>query len=170
MATSKAKGPGSVDPHGEFEARYLAALKAGEASQAAEPHARSVSFDPETGRVTLMLTSGVSIGFDVTSVRELADATDAQLAELSLSPSGSTLSLRSLDVDVAIDGLVLSLLGGTGWQAAMRSHINRELARSQSEARRRASQENGKKGGRPRRQSSTLKLSRVEDQPQALGD
>lgn len=147
MGTSKRLD--AVESEAEFEARYRAALKAGAQSQATEPHARAVSFDPETGRVTLTLNNGASIGFDAASVRELADATKAQLAELSLSPSGSTLSLRSLDVDIAVEGLVLSVLGSAGWTAAMRAHVNRELARSQSEARRRASRENGKKGGRP---------------------
>lgn len=99
--------------------------------------------------MALTVAAGITLTFDATAVRELAAAGDDDLARLELSPSGTTLSLRSLDVDIAVDGLLLDLLGAAGWKSAIRSQLNREAARITSAARGVASRENGKKGGRP---------------------
>ena len=116
-----------------------------------EPTATSVSFDAAARRFTLLLANGTSLGFDADALWELKGASVEALEKVGLSPSGSAVTWPKLDMDISVDGLVLDLLGSPEWKRALRRNLNRELARTKSEARARAARENGKKGGRPKK-------------------
>lgn len=116
-----------------------------------EPQATSVCFHRDTRRYTMHLSNGTDISFDAVALGELQAASLEDLAAVELSPSGSLISWPTLDVDVSVDGLVMDLLGSPAWRRALRRHLNREMARTRSDARTRAARENGKKGGRPRK-------------------
>lgn len=133
----------------EFEARYLAAVKLGEESVKTEPHAQAISFTPETRRFFLRLTNGTGVEFGADNLEELKGADAAELATVEISPSGSGLGWRCLDVDISVSGLVISLFGGTDFQRLMRRELNRQAGYVKSEARAKAARENGRKGGRP---------------------
>ncbi|MFP5459798.1 MAG: DUF2442 domain-containing protein [Bacteriovoracia bacterium] len=157
MAEMKRKA-GSAMFGVDSEEAILAQIEAAEKRpKVSEPAAKAVRFEPESRRVELVFSGDVSLGFGVEQVEELAEATDAELARLELSPSGATLSLRARDVDIAVDGLLLTLLGAAGWKDALRAQLNREVARITSEAKARAARENGKKGGRPRKSAERVK-------------
>jgi hypothetical protein len=110
-----------------------------------------VDFDPETRRFVLRLASGTSVEFDAAALWELKDAALEDLVDVGLSPSGSSITWLKLDVDISVDGLVMDLLGSPEWRRALRRNLNRELARTKTEARAKAARENGKKGDRPRK-------------------
>ncbi|HEU4721378.1 MAG TPA: DUF2442 domain-containing protein [Gemmatimonadaceae bacterium] len=107
----------------------------------------SASYDRDTGRVMVELTSGFVFGFPARSVAQLAKASPAVLATVEVSPGGSGLHWEALDVDLSVPGLLLSFVG--------RSEKVRELARVAgrvtSPAKAAAARANGVKGGRPRK-------------------
>lgn len=118
--------------------------------QSPGPRAEAVGVDLPSRRITLTMSGGLDLVFDAGVVVELAEMPAEALQALRLSPSGSTLSQDALDVDIAVDGLVLHLLGASGWKEAIRSKLAQEAARITSSARAAAARANGKKGGRPR--------------------
>ena len=137
-----------------FQARFAEACRLGAARLQAEPLARKITYDPEARRFTVALTNGTTIGFAAEAVVELAGANPAQLADCRLMGCGDGLEWTALDLHMSLEGLLLDLLSGEAWQQRIRAEFNRRLARSGSEARTKASRENGKKGGRPRKRTA----------------
>lgn len=134
------------------EADVLAQIEAADKRpKAEEPTAEAITFRSGPRRFNLLLASGTSVEFDADSLWELKGASLEELADVGLSPSGSAITWPKLDMDVSVAGLVLDLLGSPEWRRALRRNVNRELARTKSEARARAARENGKRGGRPRK-------------------
>ncbi len=124
-------------------------------SPLAGPRATRMTFDSARKRFHLELASGTILEFEASVIHELREATDAELARMELSPSGSGVSWPDRDVDLSVEGLVLDLLAGPEWRQALRRHVNRDLARIRTPATARASRENGRKGGRPRKHPAT---------------
>jgi hypothetical protein len=139
----------------EFEARYLAAVKLGEESARTEPHAQAITFNSETRRFFLRLINGTGVEFEADHLDELRGADAVDLAAVEISPGGSGLGWRSLDVDISVPDLVMSLFGGTDFQRLMRRELNRQAGRVKSEARAQAARENGRKGGRPSKKAAS---------------
>lgn len=125
----------------EFDRQYEAATKLSEDYRRAGLYANSVWYDRPVHRFVLELTNGYSLGIPVGTLPELANATAEQLSQVEVSPQGMALSIRALDADYSVPGLVMSLsaraIGRLGGQAT-------------SARKKRASRANGKKGGRPR--------------------
>lgn len=140
-----------VETEEELAMRIAEARRRGDALASEEPCARAIAFHPEARRFSLTLMDGTSIEFSAAALPELAERNTEDLAAAEIIPSGSGLSWRSLDLDISVSGLVLALLAGPEWKRAIRQAANRLAARTKSEARLRASRENGKKGGRPRK-------------------
>jgi len=146
MATSK-KAPFKAPTDSDIEA----AIRRGDESLRTEPHARSIGYDPALRRFTMTMTNGTAVSFEPTALPELGQATDEQLARVTLMGQGDTLAWTDLDLHVSVEGLIIDLFGGQHWQKALRAELSRRLARSGSAARTTASRENGKKGGRPKK-------------------
>ncbi|MBM3271292.1 MAG: DUF2442 domain-containing protein [Candidatus Sericytochromatia bacterium] len=116
-----------------------------------EPTAKSIVFEPETRSFDLRLSNDTRVGFNADSLWELKGASPEELAAVELSPSGNAITWPRIDMDISVAGLVLDLLGSPEWKRALRRAVNRDLARIKSEATAKAARENGKKGGRPRK-------------------
>jgi len=133
------------------EAEILAQIPAARAraarERAAGRRAVSATYEPETGRIMLELTSGYVFGFPAAAVPALAHATPAQLAGVELGPGGGGLHWEALDVDLSVPGLLLSALG----RAEQRRELARLAGQTRSEAKAAAARANGTKGGRPRK-------------------
>ncbi len=140
-----------LETDAEFLERFKQAERAGEDLASTEPCAKAIVFQAENRTFTLTLTGGTTIGFAADAVPELENASDSALASAEIIPSGTGVSWRALDVDVSVSGLVLALLGGSEWRRSIRQAANRQAAQTKSEARTKASRNNGRKGGRPRK-------------------
>jgi hypothetical protein len=92
----------------------------------------------------------LSLGFTAEALPELAGASDDVLAEVLVPELGFALEWPSLDMHISVAGLLIDLMGEP-WLREIRNELNRRIARSKSAARTRASRENGKKGGRPKK-------------------
>ena len=135
----------------QFAERFEIARQEGARLASTEPCAKAIVFHPEGRRFTLTLVAGTTLGFAADDIAQLMGASDTALGNVEVIPSGTGLIWRALDVDLSVSNLVMSLLGGTEWRSAIRQAANRMAAQTNSEARTRASRQNGKKGGRPRK-------------------
>lgn len=133
------------------EAQREEAIRRGQEVRRSQPHATSVAYDAKTRTYTLAMLAGGQLSFRADQVRELAGASPEQLARVELSPSGGGISWPELDVDIDMTGLVMDLVAGETWRTAFRSLLAKEISSVKSEAKADAARQNGKLGGRPRK-------------------
>lgn len=111
-------------------------------------HVRSVRYDRRRRRVVVRLSTGVEVTFPAELAEGLAGASPEDLAEIEVSPTGMGLHWPRLDADLYVPALLQGVLGSTSWMAA---HLGESGGKVRSPAKAAAARENGRKGGRPRR-------------------
>jgi len=104
------------------------------------PHALSARFDKRSHKVWVKLNSGIEFSFDSRRAYGLQDASADDLAGVTVEGVGSTLHFPKLDADFSVSRLLEGFLGPLEW--------------TRREARAAVSRENGKRGGRPRKEAS----------------
>lgn len=131
---------GTLDENG-----FEAATRMGEAERERVPIPNAARFDQASGRIVVEFTNGAAFMVPARRLQGLEDATDSELAEVSL--LGETgLHWESRDVDFRIAGLIAGIFGnGRFMEAARRG------GEAKSEAKAAAARLNGLRGGRPRR-------------------
>jgi hypothetical protein len=130
--------------------------------EAGEPRAKSAYYDANERRVVLALTNGADFRFPVSSVPELAAASENEIKKIEISPSGTTLRWKELNADLSLAGLMLGLFG----PRSLMAQVGSVGGRVASAAKAAAARANGQKGGRPAAvdgstisKSSSLKLA-----------
>jgi hypothetical protein len=108
----------------------------------------SAHYEPERRRVHVELVSGTALAVPVKLIQGLERARPAQLANVHVVGRGYGLHWPDLDVDLAVPDLIAGSLGTRAW---MRALAKRGGERT-SPAKTAASRENGKRGGRPRKE------------------
>jgi hypothetical protein len=129
----------------ELEAEISRARQAGLTARENELRAVAVRYEPESGMIIVDLNNGCFFGVPYQKLEGLEKATQAQLEEVEISPSGYGLHWESLDVDLAVSEMVRGLFGTKAWMSQIAHHGGK----STSIAKQKAARENGKKGGRP---------------------
>jgi Protein of unknown function (DUF2442) len=130
----------------ELQAQIDKARATGEALAIAEPRAVKAWYQHDTERIFIELTNNVVMGFPYQLLQGLEKATAKELAEVEITPMGSGLHWESLDADLSVPQLVLGIFGSKTWM----TELGRQGGKLKSEAKARASRDNGKLGGRPR--------------------
>jgi hypothetical protein len=133
-------------PYAEIIAQIPAARAREARERKAGRRAVTVCYDRRSGRVMMELTSGYVFGFPARAIPALANATEAQLEAVELSPSGDGLHWEALDADLSVPGLLLSAVG----RSQKLSELGRVAGQAKSAAKAAAARVNGAKGGRPR--------------------
>jgi hypothetical protein len=110
------------------------------------PPAISARYNRALHRVSVMLDSGLELGFSVKDAEELHHATSKQLRRIEITPSGLGIHFPDADADIYLPALLEGLLGSRRWMAV---RLGRSGGRSRSEAKAAAARANGKLGGRP---------------------
>jgi Protein of unknown function (DUF2442) len=123
------------------------ARQAGEVLDETEPRAVKAWYDIPGTKIFIELKNGVVIGFPKKLLQGLEAATTGQLAEVEVTPSGYGLHWESLDLDLGVPQLVAFIFGTKAWMA----ELGRLGGQVKSIAKEKASRENGKLGGRPRK-------------------
>ncbi len=127
---------------------FLEATQRGDAERAAMPMPVAARYDPPSGRIVVDFANGASFMVPARSLQGLEQASDDELAQLSL--AGETgLSWQNLDVDFTIAGLMRGVFGTASFMEAARRG-----GKSRSDAKIAASRANDARGGRPRKTSS----------------
>ncbi len=121
-----------------------AAREADRIADLAEPRARDAYYDPGTGRIVVELKLGGSFAFRPDMYPELEGRSPAELARVLPSPSGEAVEWEDLDVQIAVAGVLVRMLG----PAMMRAFAQRGGAAT-SERKAAAARANGARGGRP---------------------
>jgi Protein of unknown function (DUF2442) len=99
------------------------------------------------GMILVELSSGVEIRFPVRLAQGLEDGNPKDLSEIKIEARGLGLHWPRLDVDLYVPSLLQGVLGTRKWMAA----IGKMGGSVTSAAKAKASVENGKLGGRPKK-------------------
>jgi hypothetical protein len=133
-----------MDQHEEFEQ----ANRRAQELLSTTPHAVSARYDRRTGRIVVRLSSNLDISFAPQDAEGLEHATPEQLQTIETSPSGFGIHFPELDADLYIPALLEGFFGSKRWMAA---RLGEQGGKARSAAKTRASRENGRLGGRPKR-------------------
>lgn len=130
------------------ETMIESAQRRGKALVRDEPRAASARYDRKTGRIVVDLTNGCTFAFPARRAQGLEKADDAALAEVEVLGLGAGLHWERLDVDLSVPGLIAGLFGTKAWMDRRRAAHAGSATSPEKAA---AARENGKKGGRPRK-------------------
>ncbi len=133
------------------EAEYQAALERGRASRARGPTAVRASYDEERDALIVELLDGFIFGVPVSRIPELRDMPRDRVERVWVAPSGVLLLWDDPEADVSTIELLQIAFSSKTWLR----ELARAAGRVRSEAKARASRENGAKGGRPRKQKAS---------------
>lgn len=121
------------------------AVAAGQSRRQKGDLAKSADYDARSKRLRIELMSGVGLSIPVDRLQGLADAPAAVIRSVRVEGGGYGLHWPSLDLDLAVPDLIAGCFSSRAWMAA----LGRRGGAATSTAKRQASRENGKKGGRP---------------------
>lgn len=123
-----------------------AAMERGRIAQQIEPRADTARYDKRNNRIIVDLTNGCTFAFPPRMAQGLETATDEELAAVEILGAGYGLHWEPLDVDLSVPGLLAGLFG-------TKTYMARRAGQATSLAKAAAARENGRKGGRPRKQA-----------------
>lgn len=155
-----------TDPAEISEAEFEAASRAGEARQA-RGQAVAVRYFSTGRRLSIELSTGAVLILPVDKLQGLADASDDDLRDVMIGPRGLSLHFETLDVDLGVAELLDGVFGTRKWMAQV---LGRTGGQAKTERKAEAARENGKRGGRPRRDKNEVIVERAVDEVvRALG-
>ena len=135
----------------ELTAEEFAAAKARGEARMRGPRAESAHYDAGRDRIILRLTTGVELGFAPRDVDGLQHASVDDLKVIEVEAFGLGIHFPKLDADLYVPALLEGVLGSKRWMAAQ---LGAAGGRTRSAAKAGASRENGKRGGRPRKNAA----------------
>ncbi|HWG19890.1 MAG TPA: DUF2442 domain-containing protein [Terracidiphilus sp.] len=112
-----------------------------------DPLARTVEHISKLKLLIIWLSNGRRLVLPVEDVQGLDHATPQQFQNYELLGGGTGIRFPDLDVDLYVPALVAGVYGNRRWMA----QLGRSGGKVKSEAKRRAAQANGAKGGRPKK-------------------
>lgn len=131
------------------------AKEAAIAEEKAGPCASGVEYDADRDLMVFHFANGSLFAVPPDLIQGLRGATVEQLRDVWLDRAGLSVHWPSLDADFSVLGLVQGVFGTKAWMV----EIGRQGGKRTSDAKRRSSRENGKKGGRPRKQPIVIQGS-----------
>jgi hypothetical protein len=111
----------------------------------------AASYDHAAGRVRIDLTNGCAFEFPAALAQGLEGAAAEDLAHVEVYPGGEGLRWERLDVDLSVPGLLAGVFGGEAWMRQMGRQMGQKGGSARTQSKARAARENGKLGGRPRK-------------------
>jgi hypothetical protein len=134
---------------------YTIATVQGELNQLIHPVAIAATYQPATGLIEIIFSNQTRFSFPAHLGQGLTGATPEDLADIEVTPSGTGLHWEALDADLYIPALLEGTFGSRQWM----TELAKKGGAAKSAAKTQSSRKNGKKGGRPRKQSTTATAS-----------
>ena len=140
--------------HDITEAGYAEALAAGQSTAKSEFRAEAVSYIPRLDAIEVITQHNGGFVIPRALVKGLQSVGAEHLAGMTLWPDGSLIEIEALDLHVSVDGMI---------KAALPVLVPRQIAAgmfaaaggsAKSAAKTQSARQNGKKGGRPRKQAA----------------
>ena len=116
--------------------------------QSVLPKAVAAHYDTKSGHIVIKLSSKLILSFSPRDAQGFENAKPSQLDQVEITPSGFGIYFPKLDADLYVPALLEGFLGSKKWMA---SRLGQAGGQSRSRAKRVASRENGKLGGRPKK-------------------
>lgn len=138
----------------EFERQYVEATRQGDEELKRLAKAVAAKYDKRSRRIVLDVENGVTLLVPIDLVQGLRGGTDLELGDFKLMFQGTEIYWETLDVQFYVESFLQGVFGTKKWMAGIKEHlaeIGRKGGQAKTPAKRAASAENGKKGGRPRK-------------------
>lgn len=143
-----------------FQEEIRQARERGRRADESEPRAKAARYDRTTGKLVIDLRNGVTVMIPSELIQGLVEAPPEDIAQVEIWGNGSALHWEKLDADFTVSGLVAGIFGTKLWMEKLREvrvATARKAGSTHSPAKARASRENGKRGGRPRKATAIPK-------------
>ena len=137
------------------DAEFAAALAAGRAEAETEVRAQSVRYVPDRDAIEVLTTQHAGFLIPRAWIGALQDVPLEELANLEVWPDGSAIELENRDIHISVDGLLTAVLPAMLPMGAVAAVFASRGGQATSDAKRSSAQENGRKGGRPRKATRT---------------
>jgi len=118
------------------------------------PKARKISYNSRTKRLMVELENRLAVIIPANLIQIFEGATDEQIKDVEIAARGLYLRWKSLDEDLFLPNLLQGVFGTEKWMNHLQGHLSnagKKGGASRSKAKRAASAENGRRGGRPKK-------------------
>ena len=137
------------------DAEFAAALAAGRAEAETEVRAQGVRYVPDRDAIEVLTTRHAGFLIPRGWISALQDVPLEDLVNLEVWPDGSAIELEDRDIHISVDGLLAAVLPAMLPMGAVAAVFASRGGQATSDAKRSSAQENGRKGGRPRKAAKT---------------
>jgi hypothetical protein len=140
--------------HHITDAEFAAALAAGRTGTETEIRAEAVRYVADRDAIEVVTTRHAGFLIPRGWIGALQDVPIEELGQLEIWPDGSAIELESRDIHISVDGLMTAILPAMLPTRTVAAIFASRGGRATSEAKRSSAQQNGRRGGRPRKAAS----------------
>jgi hypothetical protein len=137
------------------DAEYAAALAAGRIEAETEIRVQAVRYVPERDAIEIVTSRNAGFLIPRQWIGALQDVPIDELNKLEVWPDGSAIELEGRDIQISVHGLLTAILPAMLPSRSVAAIFASRGGKATSREKRKSSRTNGRKGGRPRKKSST---------------
>jgi hypothetical protein len=145
----------TTNPHQITDAEYAAAIATGRGQAEAEIRARAVRYVPERDSIEIITNRDAGFLIPRAWIGALQEIPTDDLAKLEVWPDGSAIELEDRDIHISVHGLLTAVLPAMLPTKLVAAVFASRGGKTTSDAKRRSSKANGRKGGRPPKRKTT---------------
>jgi hypothetical protein len=141
------------------DAEFAAALAAGRIESESEVRAQAIRYVPDRDAIEIVTNRNAGVLIPREWIGALQDVPSEELDKLEVWPDGSAIELEDRDIHISVHGLLTATLPAILPPQVIATIFASRGGQATSETKRASSRENGRKGGRPRKKTSTEKAT-----------